>query len=35
MNKKAIALLMVFCSFVLLVSCTNRDSGEFWGLIYR
>ena len=31
MNKKAIALLMVFCSFVLLVSCTNRDSGEFWG----
>ncbi len=22
---------MVFCSFVLLVSCTSRDSGEFWG----
>ncbi len=31
MNKKAIALLMVFCSFALLVSCTSRDSGEFWG----
>lgn len=29
MNKKAIALLMVFCSFALLVSCTSRDSGEF------
>lgn len=31
MNKKAIALLMVFCSLILLASCTSRDSDEFWG----